>query len=995
MKILYFQLFFQKMNKVKKCKSNHMNLKSLILTVVAVFVLGFGITTMMNSVNNTEKKYVPREEMTMQQKGIDGAVEWLNVRRGDPVTGIIDPMSREKAYKNYLAFSNQNQKSTLATSWTEMGPNNVGGRTRAILVDKNNNNVLYAGAVSGGLWKSTTGGSSWTRVAGMDDFPIGSICQTANGDIYVGTGEGFTADGNKGSGFWGRGIYKSTDGVTFTQLPSTWDGTTTTTNAFKAVYSLAAHPTNPSKLYAGTHRGLRVSTDGGATWTNPITGTDASGRATCVKISKDATVVVAAVNEKAYVCNTGDDVFSKKSGSTEGTIPTSTTRIELDIAPSNPNYIYCQVASISGSFKDIYQSKDKGETFYPVINSTSSLVQIFGSNNQGWYDNVISVYPNDPQSFLAGGIDIHLWKENTVMLERVSAWYLSDISPMYVHADIHAIVFHPNYVSPTNPNGNTTLYVGCDGGVFRSLDGGATWSSLNKNYITTQFYSVAYSGDGRVMGGTQDNGTLYIDLLGTSPKNAKEFSGGDGGYCEFSMLNPSVMFSTVYYGQLSRSEDRGNTRTFTAAEIYDDTLTSTHNIGGNGGAFVTPIRLWETYYDAASTNFINFKAPKAYVLGELVYIQSKSKRFIRHYISQADLDAAGGSIEKDDTITVQDHYSSMLAVGLNGRVWMTREGIDFSKIPPKWNPIAVVSGMGNVQVMEFSACGSYLYFSNGATVYRTGNLHDARTNAQSNATKPTCVLTTQNIGSFGSYVTALAVDPMNPNNLVVVTGTYDAGNHIYYSNNAATTTSSTMTNNFAVKQGNLPDFPVYSAVINWEDSRQVVIGTEFGIFATDDITAATPQWTEENNGLEPVPVFMLRQQKMVNGWSYDAHSPTDIYNHGVIYAGTHGNGIFKCETFQGPVGIQEAVADKLRSAVTVFPNPATDFAFITCNLTQKSDVTITIYDMKGNVVKNEMINNVAAGNMKYRIDLAGLKTGTYLYSVNAGGEKSTGKFIVQ
>ena len=313
MKLLYFQLFFSENEQSEKCKSNHMNLKSLVLSVVAVFVLGFGITSMMNSVNNTEKKYVPREELTLQQKGIDGAVEWLNARRGDPVTGIVNPSSREVAYKNYLAFHNQNTKSTLATSWTEMGPNNVGGRTRAILVDKNNNNTLYAGSVSGGLWKSTTGGSSWVRVAGMEDLPIGAICQAANGDIYVGTGEGYTADGNKGSGFWGRGIYKSTDGVTFTQIPSTWDGTTTTTNAFKAIYSLAAHPTNPSKIYAGTNKGLRVTTDGGATWTNPITGTDASGRATCVKISKDASVVVAAVNEKAYVCNTGDDFFEKTS----------------------------------------------------------------------------------------------------------------------------------------------------------------------------------------------------------------------------------------------------------------------------------------------------------------------------------------------------------------------------------------------------------------------------------------------------------------------------------------------------------------------------------------------------------------------------------------------------------------------------------------------------------------------------------------------------------
>ncbi len=996
--MFYFQLFFCKVLQLIKRKLNNMDFKRLIIAVSVLFVLGFSFALIDGQFSKQDRNYIPRSELTLQEKGISGAMEWLNARRGDPVTGIVDPQSRYRAYQNYLAFHQQNSKSTLQTNWIGMGPDNIGGRTRALLIDRDNTNIMYAGAVSGGLWKSTTGGSSWVRVPGMEHLVIGSIAQAANGDIYIGTGEGYTVEVND-SGFWGQGIYKSTDGGTFELIPSTWDGTPSVTSAFKAIYSIAPHPTDPNKIYVGTQSGIRITTDGGSTWTNPITTVDANGRSTCIRISRDASVIVASVNDQAYVCSTGDDVFINKSGSIAGTIPTSTRRIEFDIAPSNPNYIYCQVASNTGSFKDIYQSKDKGETFYPVINSTSTTVQIFGDNDQGWYDNAIGVFPDDNEAFLSGGVDLYLWKENTIILEQVSAWWLPSINPKYIHADIHAIVYHPNYRTPSNPNGNQTIYIGCDGGIFRSIDGGESWVNLNKNYITTQFYSVAASGDGRVMGGSQDNGTMYIDFLGTTSMNCTEVSGGDGGYCEMSKLNPDVLFSTVYYGDLRRSENRGNSTTLTLGEIYDDTLLLSYNStasGVGGGPFVSDICLWESYYDPYSNVYIDFKTPRSYVLGEEMYIQSKCKRYVRHIITQEDLDAAGGSIEKDDTIRVIDNYSSMLAVGLNGKVWMTREGIDFSKVPPKWNPIAIVPNAGYIQTMTFSADGDYIFFTNGSTVYRTSNLNAARTNAQSNATKPTtCVLQTKAIGTFPYYVTGLAVDPQNSNNLIVVTGVYDKTNYIWYSNNAATTTSTTLTDNFVEKQGNLPLFPVYSAVINWEDSREVLVGTEFGIFATSDITAASPVWTEENNGIEPVPVFSLRQQIMPNGWSYEASSPTDIYNHGYIYAGTHGRGIYRCETFAGPVGINEAVADNARTNVMVYPNPVTDYAVISCNVKKAGNVDIVVYDLNGKVVMNDTRKNVPAGEYKTTFNRDDLKAGIYLYSVSVNGEKSTGKFIVQ
>ncbi|PKP17272.1 MAG: hypothetical protein CVU05_15825, partial [Bacteroidetes bacterium HGW-Bacteroidetes-21] len=404
-------MYFQKLKIIKvsfrKRKLKFMNIKKLILPLVVLVVVGFTFSWVTNSFVGGETKYNPRN--VLNEKGFSGAIEWLNNRRADLQTGEVSAEDRANALNNYLTFHNQQTRSSLSLDWIEMGPNNVGGRTRAILFDRTNPNIMFAGAVSGGLWKSTTGGSSWNQVPGMEFLIIGSICQTVNGDIYIGTGEGFTVSVST-SGFWGQGIYKSTDGGnSFQVIPSTWDGTAATINAYKAVYSLAAHPTNPLKLYAGTQQGLRVTEDGGLTWSNPITGTDANQRATCVKVSTDGNTVIAAVNNHVYVCNTGDDLFVKKSANSAGMVPTSVTRIELSVAPSNSNYMYCLAASSNGGFNDIYQSKDKGETWNPVINSSSEAVQIFGSNNQGWYDNVIAAYPNDPERFIAGGVDVWHW----------------------------------------------------------------------------------------------------------------------------------------------------------------------------------------------------------------------------------------------------------------------------------------------------------------------------------------------------------------------------------------------------------------------------------------------------------------------------------------------------------------------------------------------------------------------------------------------------------
>jgi hypothetical protein len=915
------------------------------------------------------------------------------------------------------ANKESNVKKTPAAqmSWVEMGPSNIGGRTRSVLVDKNNSNIVFAGSVGGGIWKSTTGGLSWDKITGsdaLDNIIVSSICQASNGDIYVGTGEYYGS--YKGLGYRGQGIWKSVNaGDTWTQLTSTWNNADDSKNIFYYVSKIAIHPTNSSKIYAATAKGLRVSIDAGSTWSNPITDTYADSVCTDVQVSKDGLVVTAALDCNAYVCNTGNDVFVNVSGALVTQIPTDVKRIEFAIAPSNSDYVYCLAAANDGGLKNVYKSADKGNTFTKMIPVLSSQFTPFGIVvnsttiiKRGLYNNVISVFPDDPEHLLLGGYDLYEYTP-------AASWHgvsssLNSFSTSYIHAGIHTIKFVSNYSAS-----NKIIYVGTDGGVFRSTDGAATWTQMNKNYNTAIFNSVSFSNDIAVIGGTQNNGTQLITSTGTNITDSYKIFAGDGGYCEFSMLNPRFIFATSSYGKLGRSIDYGVSFDSADDNIFSKNVRGTPDtIATSLQSFVTPIRLWESFYDTNSLQIIIFKAPRVYHLGDTASIRTPCERYIEHIVTLADLKGnPNDSIEKSDTILVKDTYQSVLAMGISskagvvvgGAIWITREGLDFSKVPPVWYRISKLTTVKEIQKIEFSKDGDHLYFSdyNSATgvskIYRCSNLLISRDSTTCSFNSTQQIITTTEIGNFDRKITSIAVDPRNAENIAVTLGGYNSTDYIYYSSNAATTTSSVTTDNFTSRQGSLSPMPVYSAIINW-NSMATIIGTESGVYSTDDISAATPTW-EKQAGMPNVPVVQLRQQFKENGWLVapvvNNGFNTGIKNHGFIYAATAGRGIFRCEDFRGPVSVPEIVGNKANSLnIVVFPNPTKEIASISFNLNKRSDVVISIYDLSGNVVKTIPYKNQDAGNHSVSININDLSAGTYIAAMESNGVKNTAKFVI-
>ncbi len=975
-------------------------MKKLTLGLIGSLVIISGII-FINVSLSSEKKYVPRSENEMiVEKTIHGAAEWQANRRNNLLTGSVDIRDIDKALNQISLL--KKSKSSSEYNWTELGPTNIGGRCRSILFNKTNPDVIYAGGVSGGLWKSTTAGNSWTQVkyAGdteSNDIPnlnVGAICQDAAGTIYFGTGEGFYQGYGTGSrGFEGAGMWKSTDGNTFTRIESTWS-TSESKNTFVYVNKLVAHPTIAGKIFAATNQGIQMTTDGGTTWENPVLNVanfPIKEFAGDVKISSDGNFLIADVGIAAYVSYEGgaSGTWTKVTGTGEGKLPTNSSRTEFAIAPTNSNIVYAQCTKSDGSLLNVYRSDDKGQTWYIIGPGGSTNFNTLG--NQGTYDNVIAVFPNDEDRIILGG-QYALWTWGKNEGWNLKTYWSIDVNDLqYVHADQHALVFHP-----TNPD---IIFCGSDGGIHRSTDGGDTWQLKNKYFNVTQFYAISHGiVDNEILGGTQDNGSILLNPANTTSTGTSheyyEVTGGDGGYAEISQINPNIVFTTIYYGQLYRSDEKGAEGSIESP--YSSRVTATvSGIGDEtaGHPFVTPIALWESFYDINSIDTVIKIAPRDYTAGEVVDIESN----VPDKYFSVTLDQA---VAEDDTIRVLDTYQSLFSVGFNGSVWVTRDALSMRK-SANWVPVASIPGEV-VNNMEWSNDGDILYVATDAglnsNVYRVKGFVENRTATQMDNTNEAYGLEVAKIASFSNRtITGMGVDPEVQGNLVITLGNYGSSNFIYYSTSANVAPAiSSGQGSFTAKQGNLPAMPAYDAVVLWSDSRKVVVGTEFGVYSTDDITAENPVWNDQNqNGFDYVPTYSLRQQTHRNGWIEELNTDSGVRNHGYIYAGTHGRGVFVCKSFAGPTNIQENVAAAVTTSISVFPNPANDETNFNISISKSSPVQVSIFDIQGKLVDVVNYSNLSSGRHSEKYNCSALKAGVYIVRMKAGTNVQTTKLIVK
>ena len=470
--------------------------------------------------------------------------------------------------------------------WTSIGPNGTSsilswwgiesGRVRAIAIHPSDPDIIYIGASNGGIWKSTNGGSEWLNIVDdLESLSYGAIAIDPNNPdvIYSGSGEVSFFTGI--IHFDGRGLYKSIDGgQSWVQITNGFGVNThfgdIAVSPFSSNIVIAALASG--YYYLGNNlpnEGIWRSQDSGDTWIKTLDVPDAYD---IVFHPTDPNRVYVAVggmnlNSGFYISYDAGITWQQSNSGLQS--PETIARMQLDISLSNPDIIYAVIYEMGSGILDgttkAYKSFDGGLNWTQISVGTP-LGGNYGDGwvDQGFYDLTIAVNPMDPNHVLIGNIELHETTDGQTFFPRrtgPNAFY------SVAHVDYQKLVFsisQPSY-----------LYVGCDGGIYKSTNTGSTFASINLGLGTLQFYRIASNPNNAsvVVGGTQDNGTSLTYNYGST---WSEKTGGDGMECLFNPNNSSTLYTSAQNGYLMRSTNGGSNFSF----IY--------NVNG---AWVTPFFL--------------------------------------------------------------------------------------------------------------------------------------------------------------------------------------------------------------------------------------------------------------------------------------------------------------------------------------------------------------------------------------------------------------------
>ena len=441
---------------------------------------------------------------------------------------------------------------TSSGHWESIGPRNLGGRTIAIAVDPNHPDTVYAGSASGGLWRLTITGEGkydyeWERIdTGYPVLGVKAIAVDPRDSdvIYIGTGEVYGYQFSFGSvhfrwcrGSYGIGILKTTDGGRSWTQSLDW-----TTNQLRGVLVIRIHPENSDIVLAGTSEGTYRSTNGGSTWQRVLD----------VLMAVD--IAIDPVNpDNVYLScgnfGTGGTGFYRSTDNgiswrkIHGTgLPEWNGKALLDICEAEPNVIYVDIASLESQV-GLYRSTDYGESWGRVSDVDMAMYQ-------GWYSHYIRVNPQDPDKLFWAGVICGVSEDGGDSWDVEDTMYGFVFDSTLAHGDHHAFDNHP--VDPD------LFYIGNDGGVNRTRDGGRTWQDLNLGYVTTQFYmgfSSSKTDSAFALGGMQDNGTAIYH--GSAERWQTWAWMGDGTYTAIDPSNNDIVYTSSQVLGIVRATDRG------------------------------------------------------------------------------------------------------------------------------------------------------------------------------------------------------------------------------------------------------------------------------------------------------------------------------------------------------------------------------------------------------------------------------------------------------
>jgi trimeric autotransporter adhesin len=741
-------------------------------------------------------KHIEKENEKSEHENIAGILreQFNNIK--DPATGTapVERLLIAKQRQQDLFADQTLQRAVPGISWQERGPNNVAGRIRAVLIDKNEatNKKVWVGGVNGGLWFTndiSVPVPQWNRIDDfLENLTITCLAQDPSNAsiIYAGTGEGVDNGAPRG-----LGIYKTTNaGATWVRL--------TNTNGFTFVNDLEFDKNG--KLYAAVRTdaagqsGIMRTADAGANWVNVLTTPTAStDMAVDVAVSKDGDMYAAlgVGSAGAKGC-----IFISNQGATAGdagtwtnitpnasgviTDPSATAlwqRIRLATAPSDNNVMYAVMQGPTSSICEGLMQYNKSTNSWAVRTVPKIIDQEANpaarptfTRDQAWWGLTAAVDPNNAAVLCVSGIDACRTNDNGQTWNQISAWTVNAneqaagfTNAQIVHADQHDFTFVGG--------SSSTAILATDGGIFYSTNINSatkpTFVSKNIGLNITQYYAGALhpTNTNYFLGGSQDNGSQKFTQAGIGATT--DVSGGDGAFCHIDQVNGNVQITSYTNNNYYISTDGGATFPTAGAAINNQR-----------GKFINP-----TDFD-----------------GTNLYGADDANNFYR--------------------------INNVPNAGRTGdKVACTQFGGQISHVAISKNTAhKVYFGIGNGNIVKVDAANA------GTTV--TGVLLGTPRAAT--------------VSSLGFSLTNAAEDSM------LVTYSNYGGSKVFLG------TALNGTPAFRDITGNLPDIPVRWGMFDPRSSNMVIIATDLGVWSCDDITVATPQWNTTNNILANTRVDMLK-----------------------------------------------------------------------------------------------------------------------------------------
>lgn len=909
-------------------------------SVIFWLILCFTLFLVRQNHLKTEMQSESEEAAGAMDEDLVARGEWMQEMLSDPLTGKIPEgiHQLELSYSASLPVVPDVFSKSDYGMWIQRGPGNLGGRTRAVGIDKTNENILLAGATAGGIWRSEDAGTTWQRMSADTDYiPASCIVQDPRSgktnNWYVGTGE-VEGSALPGGYIYGYGMRKSTDGGkswkrlynTFSPNPQyDWD--------FDFITRMAVNPAIDSLdvVFAATYNGIFRSVDGGLTWSRRRGASGSTSAWTDVAITKNGVVYVAlSAGGHAGVWR------STNNGSTwtnisPGFFNTNVGRIVMCLAPSDNNQIYFtafspgsgkQTVNFNGDvewnsiWKYTYLSGDGtgsgGNWEDRSANIPTGFPGDFGQfiSQQG-YSLHIDVNPENPDLVFLGGTCLYRstdgFKTNSNSVQ-IGGYNVGTVRPDYKvypnhHPDQHGVIFYPSH-----PKRAISMD---DGGIQRTEDCSATtvnWNPLNAAYITSQFYTVALdhtTSSPIIIGGLQDNGSQLTASMDYTKPWVMPYN-SDGSHC-FVGAGATEYYVSIQQGRVSRILLDADYKLTQMARIDPKGLEK------NKYQFINPFAVDKQEW-------------------KRVYIPNGNTLWRNNDVSLIPLH---NQIDSNAVLTG----------------W---EEVTVARLPDSNDRITAISTSSAQPDVLF-------YGTSKGRLYKLSNASTTNASVQ--------IITGSNFPS--GYINNITVHPTDTNKLYCVYSNY-AILSVFYSSDAGATWTAISGNleQNANGSGNGPSCR-WLTVVPLSDSTLYFLGTSTGLYSTSKLNGTNTVWSRQGPhsiGFNMVTMMDFRT--------------TD----NTLAVATYGAGVFSSVvSSKDRTGIKEF---STLNHVQVYPNPAHDVIHLSAPASIIA-MQYEMYDLNGKLVMKNSCKR------EDEVDVSYLRKGIYFMKISSGKEMVTKKIVLE